>query len=84
MRRFIVWIVAVFLALAPCSYLAAKAPASPAAATETKEIVVYITRTGECYHRGYCRYLCKSKIAITLKDAKAKGYRPCKKCKPPT
>lgn len=45
---------------------------------------VYVTATGECYHRGACRYLSKSKIAISLKDAQARGYRPCSVCKPPT
>jgi competence protein ComEC len=44
---------------------------------------VYITETGECYHRAGCRYLSHSKIAISLKDAKARGYRPCSVCDPP-
>jgi len=43
---------------------------------------VYITRTGKKYHSGGCRYLSKSKIPISLKDAKARGYTPCKVCKP--
>ena len=46
--------------------------------------IVYITATGECYHRAGCRYLSKSKIAIHLSKAKAEGYRPCSVCKPPT
>ncbi len=45
--------------------------------------IVYITETGECYHRDGCRYLSHSKIPITLKQAKARGYRPCSVCKPP-
>ena len=44
---------------------------------------VYITETGECYHRGDCRYLSHSKIKISLKDAKARGYRACSVCDPP-
>ena len=44
---------------------------------------VYITETGECYHRAGCRYLSHSKIPISLKDAKAQGYRPCSVCDPP-
>ena len=44
---------------------------------------VYITRTGECYHTGYCGYLSKSKIEITLSDAVSRGYRPCSRCGPP-
>lgn len=46
--------------------------------------VVYITRTGECYHAGECRFLQKSKIEITLSDAVARGYRACKVCRPPS
>lgn len=45
---------------------------------------VYITNTGECYHRAGCRYLSHSCIPISLADAKAQGYRPCSVCKPPT
>lgn len=44
---------------------------------------VFVTATGECYHVRGCRYLAKSCIPISLKDAKA-GYRPCSVCKPPT
>jgi hypothetical protein len=45
--------------------------------------VVYITATGEKYHRDGCRYLSQSKIAISLADAKARGYTPCSVCDPP-
>jgi hypothetical protein len=44
---------------------------------------VYITKTGEKYHRSGCRYLSSSKIAISLADAKARGYTPCSVCDPP-
>ena len=60
------------------------AAAIGAQAATKVETIVYITKTGEKYHRGDCRYLKKSKIEITLKDAKKKGYEPCKVCKPPT
>jgi competence protein ComEC len=49
-----------------------------------KVFTVYITKTGEKYHKGGCRYLSKSKIAINLRDAISQGYTPCKVCKPPT
>ena len=39
-------------------------------------ITVYITRTGEKYHRNGCRYLSQSRIPISLSDAKAQGYDP--------
>ena len=44
---------------------------------------VYVTETGECYHLGGCQYLSHSKIPISLKDAKAQGYRACSVCDPP-
>lgn len=43
---------------------------------------VYITKTGKKYHREGCSSLSKSKISISLSDAKAKGYTACKNCKP--
>jgi len=48
-----------------------------------EEVTVYITRTGEKYHREGCRSLSKSCIPISLSEAKARGYEPCKVCKPP-
>ena len=44
---------------------------------------VYITRTGRKYHQGSCHYLRRSKIPISLSDAKARGYTPCSVCGPP-
>jgi hypothetical protein len=44
---------------------------------------VYVTKTGEKYHVGTCRYLAKSKIAIELNDAINRGYGACKICQPP-
>ncbi|MEW6016135.1 MAG: thermonuclease family protein [Candidatus Zixiibacteriota bacterium] len=43
---------------------------------------VYITRTGAKYHRGSCSSLRKSKIPISKKDAIARGYGPCARCRP--
>ncbi|MBW3599984.1 MAG: hypothetical protein KY475_22265 [Planctomycetes bacterium] len=45
-------------------------------------MTVYVTRTGEKYHRGGCRYLSKSKIPISLNRARA-SYSPCSVCDPP-
>jgi len=56
---------------------------TPAESDTTSTMVVFITRTGEKYHRDGCRYLSKSKISISLKDAKARGYTPCSVCRPP-
>ena len=43
---------------------------------------VYITRTGEKYHRSGCRYLSRSKIAIDRDEAISRGYTACKVCRP--
>lgn len=50
--------------------------------SEKKSITVYVTRTGEKYHRNGCRYLRRSKIAISLENAKF-AYSPCSVCNPP-
>jgi micrococcal nuclease len=50
---------------------------------QTKEQTVYITKSGKKYHRATCRYLSRSKIPTTLKDAKANGYTACSVCRPP-
>lgn len=53
------------------------------AGTSSGDIIVYITKTGEKYHRDGCRSLSKSKIPISLAEAKARGYEPCSVCNPP-
>lgn len=53
--------------------------AAQAASTETSQ-TVYVTNTGKKYHRSGCQYLKKSKIAISLSDAKSSGYTACSKC----
>ena len=55
--------------------------AAPPAPKDPVKDTVYITKTGKKYHRGNCRYLKKSKIAISRKKA-MKRYQPCKVCKP--
>jgi hypothetical protein len=54
------------------------------AAQDPAKITVYITKTGEKYHRDGCRYLSRSKIASTLKEALARGLGACSVCKPAT
>lgn len=49
---------------------------------DPQSVTVYITRTGGKYHRDGCRYLSKSRIPVSLKEAAAR-YEPCKVCKPP-
>lgn len=50
--------------------------------TNTNSAVVYVTKTGEKYHRAGCSYLKNSKIEMSLSDAKNKGYTACSKCNP--
>ena len=57
--------------------------------TETKQrappdITVYITNTGKKYHNSGCRYLSKSRIPISLTQAKQRGYTACSACRPPS
>ena len=54
----------------------------PSPSTDTQSTTVYITRTGSKYHRTGCRYLSKSKIPITINEAK-QHYGPCSVCNPP-
>lgn len=61
---------------------AAPQPAAAASDTETRQITVYVTETGEKYHRGDCAYLAKSRILMTL-DTARRSYGPCSKCGPP-
>jgi hypothetical protein len=63
--------------------LPVRAQHGTAAQQDNQTQAVYITRTGKKYHSDGCRYLAASKIAISLKDAKAKGYTACKVCHPP-
>ena len=58
---------------------AAAPTANPAA---TGSDIVYITKSGQKYHRAGCRYLAKSAIPIERADAIARGYTPCNVCKP--
>lgn len=46
------------------------------------ETTVYITKSGEKYHRADCSYLKNDVEKISLSEAKERGYEPCKKCQP--
>ena len=59
----------------------------PAAKSNTpsknQSVTVYTTKTGRKYHLDGCSSLSKSKILISLSDAKSQGLAPCSKCHPP-
>ena len=46
----------------------------------TNSQTVYVTKTGKKYHNDGCSSLKKSKIAMSLSEAEAEGYTPCKNC----
>ena len=82
MRRFVTLVFAVFT-LVSVAAIAPALPPAPHRQTQTKEQTVYVTKTGKKYHLATCRSLSKSKIPLSLKDAKAKGFTACSICKPP-
>ena len=47
-----------------------------------EDVTVYVTRTGKKYHRDGCSSLRRSKIPISLAEAKQQ-YGPCSRCNPP-
>ena len=49
---------------------------------DSQSLTVYVTRTGEKYHREGCQYLRRSRIPTSLGEAK-KRYGPCSVCRPP-
>lgn len=44
---------------------------------------IYVTGSGEKYHRSDCRYVNDSSERISLEDAIDRGYTPCSVCNPP-
>lgn len=62
--------------------VASSMPAVPDNAA-ADEVTVYVTEHGRKYHNKDCQYVRSGGIAVTLKEAKARGCSPCSKCKPP-
>ena len=83
MRRFIQVVVAFLLLLGSIPGAPSVTAASASQERQApKSVTVYVTRTGQKYHRDGCRYLRQSRIAMALSEA-AKRFDPCKVCKPP-
>jgi len=79
------WIALLICALFIFSSISNALDSSRSSLNETNQPtskIVYITRTGEKYHRESCRYLNQSKISIELNEAIKRGYTPCSVCKP--
>ena len=51
-----------------------------ASASVMQSETVYLTNTGEKYHRSGCRYLRQSSIPKSLRYAKEHGYEACSVC----
>lgn len=47
---------------------------------DAEERIVYITRTGARFHGPSCSSLRSSRIPISLKDARKRGYTACSRC----
>jgi len=52
-------------------------------ARENVSNIVYITRTGQKYHKEGCSSLRGSKIPLSLEGACKRRYAPCSRCSPP-
>jgi len=63
----------------PAATEAVPAPA-PSAAPQAGDTTVFITRTGERYHADGCRFLARSRIPISLAEARARGFEACRVC----
>lgn len=58
------------------------APTEPNISLYSGKTVVYITRRGKSYHKDGCSSLSRSKIPISLEEAKLRGFKPCSRCRP--
>ena len=79
LRRFLYALVLVAALCIPQAQAVPRA-ALDTAATQTKDCVVYVTRTGARYHKPTCSSLRRSRIPMTRSEAVARGYTPCKRC----
>lgn len=55
----------------------------PSGDTQTDETVVYVTPHGRKYHRRDCQHVRSGATAMSVEEAKKRGYTPCSRCKPP-
>lgn len=71
-----------FIVLMVTSFTDCQSKATSSNNNSRDNTIVYVTKSGQKYHRASCTYLRKSKISITLGEAKKEGYTPCSKCNP--
>ncbi len=53
---------------------------APQQNTNVQSMTVYITKTGDKYHRWGCQYLRQSCYSVSLSDAVNRGYTACSRC----
>jgi endonuclease YncB( thermonuclease family) len=62
---------------------APQAVTRPSGDAQTDGTIVYVTPHGRKYHRRDCQFVRSGATAISVEEAKKRGYAPCSRCKPP-
>ena len=65
----------------PTAQPGAKPAGQPRSAND--DATVYVTPSGKKYHRQDCRFVGAGATAMTVREARSRGYTPCARCKPP-
>jgi len=65
----------------PTARPGAKPAVEPRSASD--DATVYVTPHGQKYHRQDCRFVGAGATAMTVREARSRGYTPCARCKPP-
>jgi hypothetical protein len=79
LRRVILTLSALICLAAPAAS-SVRAVAQRDSVAQSKNCVVYVTRTGRRYHRAGCSALRYSSIAVPRTKAIERGYTPCRRC----
>ena len=69
--------------LSPTSRPAPQADERSTADGAGDETTVYVTPRGRKYHRRDCQHVRSGATAMSVEEAKKRGYTPCSRCKPP-
>ena len=62
---------------------APQAGTRPSGDAQPGAAIVYVTPAGRKYHRRDCQYVRSGATAMSVEEAKRRGYAPCSRCKPP-
>lgn len=71
---------ALFLFIVSVSAAVQQTTYSRVVPASSADSIVFVTNTGLRYHRDGCKWLYKSKIPVSLKQARDAGYTPCRVC----